>query len=481
MNLTPYTPLMKSLWEPTRQTEEYWRGVLREESLNWELSYAHLLPPVLGGSGLKFTGTQTFTVPGGEGEWLTSSHSDESMKLPESVVWDSNRLEAAPQFDHDAGEAAIASEDHWVEQRVKEGHRREELRSCPGKWVFKDAYLRDRAQLWEWRKGNVRSDLKRWWDHFDFTATWWHPFETMPKPFPLELMRPEYAFFSTHTGAIPKFNPFPKWHAPTPKPAGWRPFIPVRQIPKHRVLPPGTDRYATFGEKQRHEPLVPGQAEPVPMPWRNPDPKKVAEWAAQTDGDHPNALGNPDFLSSYLKRLLFMNDYSPMDPFHSKPLFFYADSDENTRRVQLKASCGVRYAKSWECYDHRVIHVQAMTEAHAWERGDVGRGLRCNIESLDEDFQGGVKLRLKVELRWEIRRRDRHFWTVEEKVPGYKLHDTAAAVMAYLGCSRATAFRKIKAGFRIPKADNFGQVSRDMVGLEANAELKRTEGNPAVG
>ena len=41
-----------------------------------------------------------------------------------------------------------------------------------------------------------------------------------------------------------------------------------------------------------------------------------------------------------------------------------------------------------------------------------------------------------------------------KKIPGYKTHDSAADVMAYLGCSRATAFRKIKAGFRIPEREH---------------------------
>ncbi len=40
----------------------------------------------------------------------------------------------------------------------------------------------------------------------------------------------------------------------------------------------------------------------------------------------------------------------------------------------------------------------------------------------------------------------------KKKAPGYKLPDSTANVMVYMGCSRATAFRKIKAGFRIPTA-----------------------------
>jgi hypothetical protein len=40
----------------------------------------------------------------------------------------------------------------------------------------------------------------------------------------------------------------------------------------------------------------------------------------------------------------------------------------------------------------------------------------------------------------------------KKTVPRYKLHDSAANVMVYLGCSRATAFREIKAGFLIPTA-----------------------------
>jgi hypothetical protein len=40
------------------------------------------------------------------------------------------------------------------------------------------------------------------------------------------------------------------------------------------------------------------------------------------------------------------------------------------------------------------------------------------------------------------------------KIPGYKQHDSWRVVMDYLGCSRRTAFRKIKEGFRIPTVES---------------------------
>ena len=41
----------------------------------------------------------------------------------------------------------------------------------------------------------------------------------------------------------------------------------------------------------------------------------------------------------------------------------------------------------------------------------------------------------------------------DAKVPGYKKHVSWREVMAYLGCSRRTAFRKIKEGFQFPKQE----------------------------
>jgi hypothetical protein len=56
----------------------------------------------------------------------------------------------------------------------------------------------------------------------------------------------------------------------------------------------------------------------------------------------------------------------------------------------------------------------------------------------------------KVNLEYELVTREK-LREVSTKIPGYKLHDSWRDVMAYLGCSRRTAFRKIMEGFRIPK------------------------------
>jgi hypothetical protein len=175
---------------------------------------------------------------------------------------------------------------------------------------------------WQWRKANVRSDLARHWDYFDYWATWWHPLSPVFHLRRAERMTPSYAFFSLRP-----------WH----------------------------ERY-------------------------NPSPKVAKPLA---DVKKPCA----------------------------RPLIWTGTN-------------GQWYAKPWECLDHRMRTVTGYRN-----------GFGDSISHKE----------MKPAVRWIGRsspaRRRR-----KKKVPGYKLHDSAANVMADLGCSRATAFRKIKAGFRIPTA-----------------------------
>jgi hypothetical protein len=208
------------------------------------------------------------------------------------------------------------------------------------------------------------------------------------------------------------------------------------------------------------------------MPWNNPDPEKVAEWAGWFDGEQPTAL------SGYLSRLLFMNDYIVTDPYDEDKLLFCmvddkgekVEFDRNARRLRLTASCGYRFAKSWECPDHRITQELVIQEEATWSRDEDGNYF-CEIEERDADYQEnawtageedvpirgvpfdldhwktkrnyGVKFIPKINLRWAIRRRDRSDFR-PEKVPGYKLHESAASIIAITGCSRATAFRWIE-------------------------------------
>jgi hypothetical protein len=47
-------------------------------------------------------------------------------------------------------------------------------------------------------------------------------------------------------------------------------------------------------------------------------------------------------------------------------------------------------------------------------------------------------------------------WTLVTRAQGYKQHGSARAVMMYLGCSRATAFRRISA---VPYPDGFAKAN----------------------
>ena len=455
-----------SLWEPTKQTETFWRRQIQREVSDWH--YEHMedktewVPdsedPTLGDwkfvipPAIEDGTSDTFSAPDGKGEWL-NQHSNDPSDLPASVPWDHpGTLKTVPQYDNDVSDA---NEDAWAAETVKELDELAVLRNrtCFGLTVYLQGPL-------EWRKRSVRTDLQRFWDTFDFGATWWHPFKT-PDPGRWEPMPREYTFFSMHTGAIPKFTPT-RWEDPTPKPAGWGPFI-------------SKDPLATHGGKQ--QPHVPGpmpDTQPVPMPWKNPDPEKVAAWADLFEGEQP------DHLSTYLKRLLFMNDYIMTDPFRDSPVLPYAmkdtdgkdvEIDRHTRRVRLTASCGHRYAKSIEIMDHRIVQKLVTEERATWERDEEGR-LVCLVEEQDADYQldiwragedelpirgvrfglahwqtkrnYGITFRPKINLRWEIRRRDRKWDFRPEKVPGYKLHCSAQSIMAITGCSRATAFRWIE-------------------------------------
>ncbi len=100
----------------------------------------------------------------------------------------------------------------------------------------------------------------------------------------------------------------------------------------------------------------------------------------------------------------------------------------------------VRY---WEYFFHSA-KVRQMRESPGDYAGQVTSRLQEHMEMLPLPAHGHMGICVDLD-HTIIRRKVR-----VKKIPGYKLHDSAAAVMAYLGCSRATAFRKIKAGFKIP-------------------------------
>jgi hypothetical protein len=212
------------------------------------------------------------------------------------------------------------------------------------------------------------------------------------------------------------------------------------------------------------------------MPWNNPDPEEIAKWELWNGGVAPT------FLTTYLKRLLFMNDFIVTDPHpHPKrtrmtfPMYDPdgkgVEFDRHTRRMRLTASCRYRYAKSIECPDHRITQGLVVAEMATWSRDDDGNYFVV-VEEQDSDYQEetwtagereipirgvefdlkhwqshrnyGVTFQRKIDLRWEIRRRDRRWDFRPEKVPGYQLHESWQSIMAITGCSRATAFRWIE-------------------------------------
>jgi len=151
---------LKSLWEPTKQTEQHWRSAIREESLKWEeggeedrvvtvtdpddgfVSWNLNIP-----KGPACDDSETFTVPEGEGQWLTSSH-DEPMELPTSVPWPPPQLHGpaekncplhyiatsfsgAPSYDDEGSDGDWKP---WAAEIVKE--RSVRVHSCFGLVVY---------------------------------------------------------------------------------------------------------------------------------------------------------------------------------------------------------------------------------------------------------------------------------------------------------------------------------------------------------
>jgi hypothetical protein len=131
------------------------------------------------------------------------------------------------------------------------------------------------------------------------------------------------------------------------------------------------------------------------------------------------------FLASRLKRILWVfRSTADFAPYREKKLFYHQRRPSGRRRFQL-----VSWNGSWNGkVEYRYVKVE-YRYVKFWDCTDYHKG------------------KLTVNLDHTIVRREH---PREKKMPGYKTHDSAAAVMAYLGCSRATAFRRIKEGFRIP-------------------------------
>ena len=155
-------------------------------------------------------------------------------------------------------------------------------------------------------------------------------------------------------------------------------------------------------------------------PWQNPPEEMIREWIRRF-GNQPVVVGLA------LKRLLWVHrSVAPSlsaNPYNEKPLHFQRRVDAEQRRFQLRSWInGVeqppKYAKAYECWDFKAKR------------------------------RGKKDTKWKVNLDYTIVTREK---PREKKEPGYKKHDSWREIMAYLGCSRRTAFRKIKEGFCIPE------------------------------
>jgi len=167
-------------------------------------------------------------------------------------------------------------------------------------------------------------------------------------------------------------------------------------------------------------------------PWQNPPEELVNDWVLRFTSE-PDEI--PLALTIHLKRILktFGATY-PRDGLkgykdYPEIPYFQERVEAERRRFQLRswingAEQPPTYAKPWELVDFKPKR-----------RGELDSKVK---RYLDYTFVKREKPR-------------------EVKEPGYKQHDSWRDVMAYLGCSRRTAFRKIKEGFRIPKAAAAGR------------------------
>jgi len=178
-------------------------------------------------------------------------------------------------------------------------------------------------------------------------------------------------------------------------------------------------------------------------PWENPPADHVRQWESWYDG------GIPTKLTGRLYRILW--DFRGAEPdgeYKPKGVFSFSHEPSDRRRLQLRSWINGKarlhkYARPWECY--------------AWKKTDA-KGAKGNVDGdVLYDAEGYVvageveerpakKPRMIVNIQYTIVTREHRR---ERKVPGYSLHDSWQDVMAYLGCSRRTAFRKIKEGYRI--------------------------------
>ncbi len=163
----------------------------------------------------------------------------------------------------------------------------------------------------------------------------------------------------------------------------------------------------------------------VPTAWTHPLAEEMERWE-----ELPRTR-----LTPYLKNLLWdERQPEPQAPVTKwRPLYrrYYAEK-ETTNYYELDADTDrPRYAKMWECY--------------------FRKGAEVTTDLDEDDFSGKIGARIAIDIIREeagytiVKRRPVPLW----ERPNHK--DKVEDVMKFLRCSRATAFRHMGDGFRIPR------------------------------
>jgi hypothetical protein len=315
-------------------------------------------------------------------------------------------------------------------------------RTCFGMTV----YLQNRLKLWEWAKTTYTTVFYQ--DRLQDCDSYWFPYG------PRSLYREGFSNkerYRAHRLLYPLTGPEK---------------ISTGQIPHHEPFP-----------RERHHTLAGHGAEKIThhcpdectcdldwriwqnwRPWQEPS----GGWSGDWELERWEPLRLHGKLTLYLKRLLW--EYKGTEPqmpgsiykdWRSVNYFRLSNGKERLcmgKYTDLEVKGGqswwVRY---WEKYFH-TAKVRQIEDSPGdfFSAANVLQHLDVIVVASPSRNYIGVCCDLD---QTTIRRKTR-----EKKVPGYKLHDSAADVMKYLGCSRATAFRRIKEGFRIPTAQSTTQI-----------------------
>lgn len=444
--LNSLTTMLASLITGRGRPAEIQLESLSRAEEQWLEDHSHLIPFALGGDSAIIP-PEVFTIPPQYLQW-PAMHGKGATELPSSVYYFGNR----PTYDDDVDDHDA---DSWAKRVFKERakcegpgwimlHKRER---CFGMAV----YLQNRLPLWEWAKTKYVEVHHR--NMMDESDGRWSPAGPLTYGPAGHSNKERYR---AHRLLYPLTGPHEistvnnkTWVRPQePEPvAEWR--------MGHKCRDKKCKRCARY--------KAPWVAAWLPsrgvFPWRasgRASSPFVFRWARICD-----QVGHPVGLTLALRRLLFMNDRVVTDPYREKAHHEFAHSDENGLRVELeyrsfRSEWGVAYAKPWECYDHRFVARRRRAAVDRVVRNDDG-SYNTEVDSDGNSDAAGslMTMKWKTVLDWTFVKRDRK---LKELPPAYQLHDSWQDIRKYFielegRCSRATAFRKLKEGFRIPRPE----------------------------